>query len=164
MDDVPHYQINREFDAPRPLVWRAWTDPKLLSHWYGPGVDTTIHAFDLRPGGEWRNEMRWGEKSDLSKMVFIDVVPLEKLVWRHSSTDRAWNIVSNPMMPDWPQVLLTTVTFADKGAGTEVRLTVSPVEATEAEIACFAGAMAGLDKGWGSGFSVLEKMLAELQA
>ena len=39
-----------------------------------------------------------------------------------------------------------------------------PLEATDAEIACFAGAMAGMDKGWGSGFSIMEKLFVELQA
>ena len=130
----------------------------------GPGVDTVIHEFDLRPGGVWRNEMKWGEKSDLSKMVFQEVVPNDRLVWLHSSTDSDWNVTSNPMMPDWPRVLLTTVTFEDAGPKTKVRLTLLPVDATEAEIACFAGMMAGLDNGWGKGFAVQDEMFAEMQA
>ena len=73
MSDVPEYIVDRLFDAPRAMVWRAWTDPELLARWYGPGVDTIIHKFDLKPGGEWLNEMKWGDKSDLSKAVFQDV-------------------------------------------------------------------------------------------
>ena len=65
---------------------------------------------------------------------------------------------------DWPLVLLTTVTFKNVGAKSKVRLTMVPVDATDAEIACFAGAMAGMAKGWGSGFSIMEEMFAELQA
>ncbi len=164
MPDTPEYVFNRTFDAPRAMVWRAWTEPELLARWYGPGVETIIHGFDLKPGGAWLNEMRWGDKSDRSKMVFQEIVPEEKLVWHHSSTDADWNIVTNPMMADWPRVLLTTVTFDDHGAQTKVRLTMVPLDATEAEIACFAGAMAGMDKGWGSGAEVLDTMLAELQA
>lgn len=163
MSELPEYLLDRIFDAPREMVWRAWTDPDLLSRWYGPGVDTVIHRFDLRSGGEWRNEMKWGDKSDLSKMVFQEIVPQEKLVWHHSSTDADWNIISNPMMPDWPRVLLTTVTFNDAGSKTNVRLTMVPIEATDAEIACFAGAMAGMDNGWGKGYAVLDELFAELQ-
>ena len=163
MSDLPEYASDRVFDAPRDRVWRAWTDPGLLSRWYGPGVETIIHKYDLKPGGMWLNEMKWGEKSDLSKMVFQDVVPQEKLVWRHSSTDPDWNIIANPMMADWPRVLLTTVTFKDKGAATDVRLTMAPVDATDTEIACFAAAMAGMDKGWGSGYAILDDILAELR-
>ncbi|MEM8916836.1 MAG: SRPBCC domain-containing protein, partial [Pseudomonadota bacterium] len=99
MSDLPEFVTEREFDAPRASVWRAWTDPELLARWYGPGVETIIHKFDLRPGGLWLNEMKWGEKSDLSRMDFTEVVPTERIVWHHSSTDADWNIISNPMMP-----------------------------------------------------------------
>ena len=164
MSELPEYILDRVFNAPREMVWRAWTDPELLSRWYGPGVDTIIHKFDLQPGGLWLNEMKWGENSDLSKMTFQEVTPTEKLVWHHSSTDADWNVISNPMMPDWPRVLLSTVTFEDAGSSTNVRLSMVPIDATEAEIACFAGAMDGFGKGWGSGFAIMDEMFAEMQA
>lgn len=42
----------RLLDAPRKLVFAAWTDPKHLAQWWGPnGFTTTTHAFDFRPGG-----------------------------------------------------------------------------------------------------------------
>jgi len=164
MSDVPEYIIDRVFDAPRAMVWRAWSDPKLLARWYGPGVDTIIHKFDLKPGGEWLNEMKWGEKSDLSKAVFQEVLPEEKMVWHHSSTDADWNIVSNPMMADWPRVLLTVVTFKDDGEKTKVRLAWTPLEASEAEMTCFANVMGNMSKGWESGFAIMDEMFAEMQA
>ncbi|MFK7845912.1 MAG: SRPBCC domain-containing protein [Rhodothermales bacterium] len=164
MSELPEYILDRVFNAPRDMVWRAWTDPALLARWYGPGVETIIHHFDLKPGGEWRNEMKWGEKSDLSKMVFQEIVPEEKLVWLHSSSDAEWNTISNPMMPDWPRVLLTTVTFEDLGDKTNVRLVWVPVDPSAAEIACFAGAMENLGNGWGAGYAILDEMFAELQA
>ena len=64
MSELPEYKFDRVFDAPRDMVWRAWTDPKLLSRWYGPGIETIIHAYDLKPGGAWLNEMKWGDKAD----------------------------------------------------------------------------------------------------
>ncbi|MCF6285702.1 MAG: SRPBCC domain-containing protein [Candidatus Hydrogenedentes bacterium] len=164
MNEIPEYLIDRVFDAPREMVWRAWTDPELLHRWYGPGVETTVHQFDLKSGGSWLNEMKWGDKSDFSKMVFQEVTEPERLVWHHSSTDSDWDIITNPMMPDWPRVLLTTVTFAAIGDKTKVRLTQVPLEATDAELACFAGAMANMDHGWGAGYKVLDEVLAELQA
>ena len=162
MSDLPEYVFEREFNAPRDLVWRAWTDPEILHRWYGPGVETTIHKFELKPGGVWLNEMKWGDKSDLSKMAFKEVTPPEKIVWHHSSTDKDWNIVSNPMMPDWPKVLLTTVTFNEDGGKTKVRLSQVPLDATDAEIACFAQAMANMDHGWGKGFELIAEILAEM--
>ncbi len=163
MSELPEYKIERIFDAPRELVWRAWTDPALLHRWYGPNVETTIHQFNLKAGGEWHNEMQWGDTRDYSKMAFQEVIEPERIVWHHSSTDADWNIITNPMMPNWPRVLLTTVTFEESDGKTTVRLTQVPLDATAAEIACFAGAMANMDHGWGAGFTILETMFAELQ-
>lgn len=164
MSDLPEYKLDRIFNAPREVVWRAWTDPKILHRWYGPGIETVIHQFDLKPGGSWLNEMKWGEKSDFSKMVFQEVIPPEKLVWHHCSTDADWNIASNPMMADWPKVLLTTVLFEDIGETTNVSLSQIPIDATDAEIACFAAMMAGMDNGWGSGYTIIDELLVELTA
>ncbi len=165
MSELPEYLIDRTFDAPRELVWRAWTDPDVLQRWYGPGVETIIHKFDLQPGGSWLNEMKMGGNSNFQKVVFQEVTQPEILVWHHySSTDSEWNITTNPMMADWPRLLLTTVKFEDVGDKTNVRLTQVPMEATDAEIACFAQAMAGMDNGWGSGYAILDELLVELQA
>jgi len=88
MSDVTEYIVDRLFDAPRAMVWRAWTDPELLARWYGPGVDTIIHKFDLKPGGEWLNEMKWGDKSDLSKAFS-----------RKSFRKKKWCGITHPLMP-----------------------------------------------------------------
>ncbi|MGP1394729.1 MAG: SRPBCC family protein [Inquilinaceae bacterium] len=164
MSEAPTYVLERTFDAPRALVWRAWTDPALVARWYGPHVQTVVHTLDVRPGGVWLNEMRWGGRSSFERMDFTEVSPPERLAWRHATTDADWLIIANPMMADWPRVLLTTVTFDDAGDRTALRLTWTPHEATEAEKACFAAAMAGLDRGWGSGMDILAEILSELQA
>ena len=162
MSNVPEYVIDQQFDAPRAKVWRAWTEAEPLSEWYGPGVETIIHELDVRAGGRWRNEMRWGENSMFSQMSYTEVVEGERLVWHHESTDSDWNVTPNPMMPDWPVTLLTTVTFKDHEGGTKVRLSQLPLNATEAQCESFAATMAGMDKGWGSGFEILAKVLDSL--
>ncbi len=165
MSDLPVYKLERVFAAPRELVWKAWTDPEILHQWYGPGVETTIHKFDLKPEGVWLNEMNWGGDSHYQKVVFKEVNAPEKMKWLHySSTDDEWNIKANPMMPDWPRILLTEVMFEEKDGETCVVLTQTPFEATETEIAFFAQVMSNMDKGWGGGYAVLDQILAELQA
>ncbi len=163
MSELPTYELEREFDAPRELVWRTWTDPDLLPRWYGPRVDTVIHKLDLKPGGLWLVEMKWDGNSNFQRVEYTEVTPPERLVWLHASADAEWNVAVNPMMPDWPRVLLTTVTFDEVGGKTRMRLTWVPHDATEAEIACFAAAMDGMGKGWGAGMELLEELLAELQ-
>lgn len=161
---LPEYVFDRSFAAPLGLVWRTWTDPVLLARWYGPGVDTIIHGYDLRPGGAWLNETRWGEKSDFSRMDFQAVDPQERLVWNHRSADKDFNPAPSQMMPDWPQNLLTTVTFVAAEEQTNVRLTQVPVDGSEAEIATFAERMRGMDNGWGAGYRIIDDILADLSA
>lgn len=52
---IPQIVIEREFDAPRDLIYRAWTDPELLTQWLGPrNLTMEIDHFDVRDGGTWR--------------------------------------------------------------------------------------------------------------
>jgi len=94
---------------------------------------------------------------------YTEVVVPERLVCLMANADAEWNVAPNPMMPDWPRIFLTVVTFEEQGGRTLMRLTWTPHEATAAEVACFAGAMDGMGKGWSAGMKVLEELLAELQ-
>ena len=163
MRDLPTYVLEREFAAPRELVWRTWTEPELLARWYGPGVETIVHRLEVEPGGLWLGEMRWGGNSNYQRVEYTEVAPPERLVWLHSVSDADWNVISNPMMPDWPRLLLTTVALEEEDGRTRMRLTWVPHQASEAEISCFAAAMDGMDKGWGAGMKILSELLIELQ-
>ncbi len=68
MDDVPAYVLEREFDAPRELVFQAWTDPELVARWYGPNVETIVHTMEAKPGGLWLVEMKWGDSSKYERI------------------------------------------------------------------------------------------------
>lgn len=164
MSELPTYVLEREFDAPAELIWRTWTEPELLQRWYGPRVETIVHRLEVKPGGLWLNEMKWDGRSNYQRVEYTEVTPPTRLVWLHSMSDADWNVVANPMMPDWPRVLLTTVTFEESNGKTKMRLTWVPHEATEAEIACFEGAIGSMDKGWGAGMDLLAALLVELQA
>jgi hypothetical protein len=67
------------------------------------------------------------------------------------------------MMPDWPRTLLTTVTFVEQGDQTNVRLSQIPLNATDAEIACFAKMKDGMSGGWGGGYAIIDELLAKLK-
>lgn len=163
MTDTPVYILERRFDAPIALVWRSWTEADLLAKWYGPNVETIIHKLDVVPGGEWLNEMKMGDRSSYQKTQFIEVDEPNKLVCLMSNADAEWNITSNPMMPDWPKTLLTTVTFEEAGEGTKMRLEWTPHDASDAEITYFANAIEGLGKGWEAGMQILAQMLSDMQ-
>ena len=68
--------ITRVFDAPRELVWEAWTNPEHVVQWWGPrGFTTTIHEMDVRPGGVWHQTMHGPDGADYpNKSIFVEVV------------------------------------------------------------------------------------------
>ncbi len=77
----------RTFDAPRDLVWKAWTEPDKIAAWFGPaGFRTTIHEMDVRPGGKWRFIMHGPDGTDYPNyVVYREVEAPRKLVYDHSN-------------------------------------------------------------------------------
>lgn len=75
----------RVFDIPRERLFRAWTDPDQIVHWWGPkGFTNTFQEFDLRPGGMWRFVMRGPNGTEHpNESVFLEIVEPERLVFRH---------------------------------------------------------------------------------
>ena len=90
------------------------------------------------------------------------MTPPERLVWRQSVSDPDWNVIANPMLPDWPRVVLSTVTLDGDGARTRMRFTWAPHEASEVQHAAFAGAMGEMGRGWEAGMKLLADILVEL--
>src|SRR5579871_1837127 len=77
--------FKRVFHAPRELVFKTWTEPEHLAHWWGPnGFTTTIQEMDVRPGGAWRLVMRGPDGREYkNRIVFVEVVRPERLVYKH---------------------------------------------------------------------------------
>ncbi|WP_274651176.1 SRPBCC family protein [Paenibacillus humicola] len=80
---------SRVFDAPRDLVYEAWTNPEHLAQWWGPnGFTSTFHEYDLRPGGTWQFVMHGPNGVDYpNKSEFVEIAP-ERIVLRHLSAPR----------------------------------------------------------------------------
>ncbi|MCV6593648.1 MAG: SRPBCC domain-containing protein [Silicimonas sp.] len=159
----PKFEMTRHFDAPQDLVWRCWTEADLVQRWYGPGVETEIHAFEPRPGGLWKHEMRMGERSLYQRIEFIEVEAPDRLVMLMASADDRWAVTPSPVMPLWPPVMLTQVTLAEAGGGTDLTLIWTPHEASAQESIAFAEALPQMEGGWAAGMDVIAEILRELQ-
>ena len=105
--------ITRVLDAPRELVWKAWTDPRHVVHWWGPnGFTNTIHEMNIRPGGVWRFIMHGPDGVDYpNKIVYHEIVKPERLVYSHGSGEKSDTA-------DFQ----TTVTFVEQGSRTKVTM------------------------------------------
>ena len=87
--------ITREFDAPRALVFKAWTEAERLARWWGPkGFSVEVGSFDLRPGGVFHYSQRAPNGAELwGKFVYHEVVAPERLVFTSSFADPDGNTV-----------------------------------------------------------------------
>jgi uncharacterized protein YndB with AHSA1/START domain len=107
--------IERVFDAPRRLVFRAWTAPEHLVRWWGPhGFTLPSCRMDFRPGGAFRCLMRSPEGTDHRlRGVYREIVEPERLVFTFAWEDEEGRLGHET---------LVTVTFADHGGRTKLIL------------------------------------------
>jgi uncharacterized protein YndB with AHSA1/START domain len=107
--------ITRELDAPRDLVFRAWTTPDLVRRWWSGGRGTvTSIEIDLRPGGTWRYVLQADDGSHVAfRGEYREIVAGERLVTTEVLESR----------PGAQAV--TTVTFAGQGQRTQLAVLVS---------------------------------------
>ena len=105
--------LTRIFDAPRELVFQAWTDPVQIEQWWGPaGFHNETLAMDVRPGGTWRYIMHGPDGTAYdNRTVYREVVAPERLVYWHG-----WDVDDDP--------LAFTVTVIFEAVGKQTNLTM----------------------------------------
>lgn len=106
------FTITRTFDAPRELVWRAWTDEAEATQWFHPfGVTTDSVSFDVRVGGRYRYTMRNTETGEEYPTggEYVEVEPYDRLVF-------SWGYPDAPV----DESALITLTFVERGEQTEL--------------------------------------------
>jgi uncharacterized protein YndB with AHSA1/START domain len=141
--------VTREFNAPRDLVWAAWTDPQHVSQWMlGPeGWTMPVCEIDLRPGGEWHFVWRQdgGEEMEM-RGVYKVVEPPERLV-----NTESWG-------EPWPETEVEMV-LAEDGGRTAMTMTVRypSKEARDAAL------QTGMTDGMEMSFERLDELLGSLR-
>ena len=138
-------KVTRLINAPRELVWKVWTEPEHIKHWWGPdGFTNTISKMDVRPGGEWEFVMHGPDGTDYkNKHIYKEVVKPERLVLMH---------VTGPKFQ-------LTATFSEQGNKTLVTMhgLFESAEQLEQVIKEF-----GADEGMKQNVERLEKYLGNL--
>lgn len=140
--------ITRLLDAPRSIVFKAWTDPGILAQWWGPkGFTAPVCEFDARLGGRFRIHMRAPDGAIYPMRGEIrEFVPMERLVFTNIAVDAA----DKPIIEG-----LTAVTFADEGNKT--RLTVHTRGTAVVDYA--VAHLQGMEMGWTMSIDKLEMLL-----
>lgn len=154
--------ISRVFDAPRELVFDAWTQQEHLTKWFAPkGFDILGGTLDLRVGGIYHYGLRTPDGQEMwGKWVFQEIKRPEKLVVIASFSDRDGGITVHPGNPNWPKQILSTTTFEAQGHRTLLTVLWTPYEASELERKTFIAGKSSMQQGWGGTLELLETYLA----
>jgi uncharacterized protein YndB with AHSA1/START domain len=149
--------MTRVFEAPRRLVFSAWTEPARLVQWWAPKDFTTpFCTVDLRPGGRFHFCMRTPEGRDIWGIgIYREIVVPERIVYTDSFADADGNPVPPThygMSDGHPAETLVTVTFADHGAVTRVTLRHTLPESVKERT--------GTEQGWGEMLDRLARHLS----
>ncbi|MEY2536546.1 MAG: hypothetical protein QOG67_286 [Verrucomicrobiota bacterium] len=155
------FVISRTFDAPRELVWKAWTERERLMQWFGPkGFTMPVAKLDFRPGGTLHYCLRSPDGKDMwGKFVYREIVPMERIVLVNSFSDEKGNLTRHPLSPAWPLEMLTDTAFTEENGKTTVTLRWRPLNATPEERITFDGAHDGMRQGWTGTFDQLTEYL-----
>jgi uncharacterized protein YndB with AHSA1/START domain len=130
--------ISHLFDASPAVVFRAWTDPDQLKHWYAPdGCSVEFTTIDVSPGGKFHYcifDPVYGPCWIIG--TYLEIIPNQKLVFTMAMSNPAGEAVSsvaNGKVEDWPARQVATVTFEPIGQCTKMTIhqTVSEEQAKE---------------------------------
>jgi uncharacterized protein YndB with AHSA1/START domain len=137
--------MTRTFDAPRELVYRAYTDPRLIPQWWGPKSETTtVDQMDVRQGGSWRYIQRNDDGQEYAfRGVYHEVKAPERLVYTFEFEG----------MPG--HVLLETVIFEEEGSKTKLtdQIVFQTIEDRDGML------KTGMEQGAAESMERLEKLL-----
>ncbi|WP_434316141.1 SRPBCC family protein [Leifsonia sp. P73] len=144
--------VRRILNAPVATVWRLWTDPELVTEWWGPEDYTSPSAqIDLREGGSYVFSMLapeyQGGAESFTGGTYTAVVPEERLEFTQSITDAEGVPLPDDQLPEgFTQNIRTVVEFADVGGLTELTITESGWSRSLMSVFAYAGMHQSLDK------------------
>jgi len=157
------FVISRVLDAPREVVWKAFTEPERMKEWWGPKGFTVIHSkMDLRVGGTYHYGMKAPNGSPMwGKFVFREIAAPERMVVVSSFSDEAGGTTRHPGHMSWPLEMLSTFTFEDLPGG-KTRFTIrwAPHNASAEEQHTFDTHHDSMQMGWSGTLEQLEAYLA----
>lgn len=164
--DTMVFSLSRTVDAPRELVYLAWTEAERLAKWWGPkGFALEVLTLELRPGGIFHYRMSNEAGHEMyGKFVYLDVQPPERLAYISSFADPDGNTVRAPFSQDFPLEVYNLLTFSEENGKTTLSLSGGPLKATEAERAFYHGMKTSMQQGFAGTFEQLDAYLAGAQA
>ncbi len=157
------FVIARSFDAPIDVVFEMWTNPDYFAKWLPPtGSTMQFIRSDITPGGTTFFVMTGaGDGKMYGRTKYLDIQKPNRIVYTQQFVDAEEKISRHPLLPTWPETMLTTVTLTEESPDqTRVLVTWEPYgAATPEEVGVFVQTRASMTQGWTGSFDKLETLL-----
>ena len=153
------FVINRSFNAPIDVMYEMWTNPEHFSKWLAPtGMSMEFIRADIKPGGSTFYFMSGNNMKMYGRAKYLELHKPDRIVYTQQFCDEKENISRHPMVPTWPETMLTTVCLTAEGPDqTRVTVTWEPHgNATKEELEVFIQMRGGMTQGWTGSFDKLE--------
>ncbi|MDX5348310.1 MAG: SRPBCC domain-containing protein [Hymenobacteraceae bacterium] len=157
--------IEVELDAPRELVFKAWTEAERLAQWWGPkGFQIGIEKLNVEPGGLFHYSMQLGDTPKVwGRFEFVEVKSPEKLVFINAFSDENAGLTRAPFSETWPMEMLNVLTLTEKNGKTHMTLTGCAHNASDEEVKTYADNIPNMEQGFAGTFEQLETYLKKVQ-
>jgi uncharacterized protein YndB with AHSA1/START domain len=150
----------REFDAPKELVFNAFSTAEALNAWWGP-VETrnSVIKLDFTPGGIFHFKMESPAGTNYGRFLFGNIQPYDLLEFTNAFADEQARVVKAPFDIPLPLEIFYRITFTEHNGKTTITLTGQPVNASPEETAAFHSINDGMEQGFGGTFDKLAAYL-----
>jgi uncharacterized protein YndB with AHSA1/START domain len=163
LTDKERFVINRSFHAPLELVFDMWAKPEHVANWLAPaGHQMEYLRADISEGGSSFYKMTGPAVTLYGVIRYIEIRRPSRLVYAQQFMDENEHISRHPMIPVWPETMMTRVDFVDEGDGnTRVTVTWEPApNTTPDEMNVFTSFRANMHHGWTGSLDKLEDLLS----
>jgi PhnB protein len=155
-----NFVITRQFDAPKNLVFQAFSTGEAMAEWWGPAeFETTLIHFDFRPGGLFHYRSEVGGKVMYGRLIYGEIREPDLIEFTSSFSNEKAEAVSSPLMADWPLEIFNSFSFTEVNGKTTITIIGYPINPTEAEYKNFLALQPGVQKGTQSMFDQLQRYL-----
>ncbi len=157
-------EITHTFNAPRELVFKAFTESEHLQNWWGPkGWTFDVSKLDFRPGGVFHYSQKSADGNVMwVKFVYSEIIASEKIVYTSFFSDEEGNTVRAPFNANWPLETLNTMTFIRDEGKTTLTMIMVPVSPTKEEIKTFEASQEIVQNGFTGTFDQLSEYLTKI--
>ena len=157
-------KIVREFNAPKALVFDAFSTAEAFAAWWGPaGTPVTVTQFDFKPGGKVHYKMEGNGQTMWGILNYKDIVRPDILEFVSSFSDESGGICKSPFPIDFPLEIFNQLKFEENNGITTLTLSGHPINATAEQEATYYSMIENMNQGFVAMFNQLDAYLAKFK-